>query len=270
MSDRIDALFHQLWQQYVAVTPSALGVHQLLGASPQQVLINDHVALRTFNAAPIQLERLAQVLVSVGYKKGGDYFFSAKKVRAEHYEHQDPTRPKIFISELIVDEFSTPIQAIIGGLVEQVDALLVDDPKVLYSGRLWDISFADYQKLLKESEYAGWLAAWGFRANHFTVSVNHLQAISSLQEVNQKLVAAGYRLNTLGGAIKGSPGVLLEQSSLMADRQLVTFLDGDYEIPSCFCEFARRYRDKDGSYFAGFIENSADKIFQSTDSRNGV
>jgi len=38
-----------------------------------------------------------------------------------------------------------------------------------------------------------------------------------------------------------------------------------HEIPSCYYEFARRYEDKNGELYGGFIAKSADKIFESTD-----
>jgi len=44
------------------------------------------------------------------------------------------------------------------------------------------------------------------------------------------------------------------------------FADGDrHEIPTCYYEFARRYRDREGALFQGFVTASADKIFESTD-----
>ena len=66
--------------------------------------------------------------------------------------------------------------------------------------------------------------------------------------------------------IKGSPEVLLEQSSTMADKVVVNFTDGDVEIPSCFYEFARRYPMDNGQLYTGFVAASADKIFESTNS----
>ena len=58
--------------------------------------------------------------------------------------------------------------------------------------------------------------------------------------------------------------MLLEQSSTMADKVVVSFTDGDAEIPSCFYEFARRYPMENGKLYTGFVAASADKIFEST------
>ncbi|MFO7722012.1 MAG: DUF1338 family protein, partial [Bacteroidales bacterium] len=67
--------------------------------------------------------------------------------------------------------------------------------------------------------------------------------------------------------IKGTPEELLEQSSIMAAPISVHFKEGVLEVPGCYYEFARRYPNGNGNLFRGFIARSADKIFQSTDTR---
>lgn len=257
-------LFDQLWQNYLTVTPSALKIHQLLGKDNGKDVINDHIALRTFNLDKVRKEKLAAHFEAVGYKQCGEYDFEAKKLKAKHYEHTDPEMPKVFISELLVEEFSAETQAIIKRLIEQMDESVVAQENFLYSGTHWDLSQEEYQTLLAESEYAAWTAAWGYRANHFTVSINLLAQYDTIQSVNQALKDAGYVLNSSGGEIKGSPEVLLEQSSTMADKATATFSDGDLEIPSCFYEFALRYPMASGELYTGFVAASADKIFEST------
>jgi hypothetical protein len=73
-------------------------------------------------------------------------------------------------------------------------------------------------------------------------------------------------MNASGGEIKGTPGELLEQSSIMARRLPWPFADGEtHDIPTCYHEFARRYPDPEtGRLYEGFIARSADKIFEST------
>lgn len=267
MHTDIATLFQNLWQDYCDVTPSAQRIHQLLNNSQGQAIVNDHIALRTFNLDKLSLDRLAAHFTQLGYHQGGEYHFEAKKLYARHFEHPDPEVPKVFISELLVDQCSPSLQAVVHGLLEGVDPAVVTRSNFLYSGRHWDLDYATYQTLLEESEYAAWLAAWGYRANHFTVSVNHLSQFQTLAQVNQKLKDQGYRLNSAGGEIKGSPAELLEQSSTLADRAEVRFSDQTVSIPSCFYEFALRYRQPDGQLYRGFVAASADKIFESTDSK---
>lgn len=262
MSHSVEQFFEELWKDYIQLAPSAAKVHQVLGKGLP--IINDHVAFRTYNLAPVRLAALAQNFEAMGYKACGDYVFEAKKLVAKHYEHSDPNLPKIFISELLVNEFSPELQQIVHALMEQVDPAAVTQPQFLYSGVHWQISSTDYEKLLAESEYAAWLAAFGFRANHFTVNVNELQDFESLEAVNETLKNAGFHLNNAGGEIKGSPEVFLEQSSTMADHIVVRFSDMDKVIPSCFYEFAKRYEIRPNQLYTGFVAASADKIFEST------
>ena len=50
------------------------------------------------------------------------------------------------------------------------------------------MSYEEYHSLLVESEYAAWMAAFGFRPNHFTVFINALERIDSVEEVNDPLM----------------------------------------------------------------------------------
>jgi len=262
MTAQVTKLFDNIWQQYIEVTPSADKIHQLLGDGKD--VINDHVAYRTFDIEKVNLKKLANHLLTIGYIECGQYDFAAKKLTAKHYEHSDNTMPKVFISELRVKEFSNQVQKIIHSLVDPLPEHISEQPNFLYSGRSWDISSTDYQTLLAESEYAAWLAAWGYRANHFTVSINHLDNYDAIMDVNTHLKQAGYKLNTTGGEVKGNETVMLEQSSTLADKALVEFTDKSLEIPSCFYEFAKRYPKPDGQLYTGFVAASADKIFEST------
>ncbi|WP_419148827.1 DUF1338 domain-containing protein [Pseudoalteromonas 'SMAR'] len=267
MHNNVDTLFQHLWDNYLEVTPSAVKVHELLGSTQKDDIINDHIALRTFNIEKVGLEKLAAHFKAVGYKECGEYHFEAKKLYAKHFEHQDPTKPKVFISELLVDQFSEELQAIVKDMVDQIDESAITAENFLYSGTHWQVSHETYKKLLAESEYAAWMSAWGYRANHFTVSINYLKKFETIEAVNQALKENGFELNSSGGEIKGSPEVLLEQSSTLADHQKVNFTDGEFSIPSCFYEFALRYNKPDGEVYTGFVAASADKIFESTNAR---
>jgi len=262
MTAKVIALFDKIWQQYLTVTPSANRIHHLLGKGKD--VINDHVAYRTFNIEKVNLNKLAKHFIDIGYTDCGQYNFSAKKLTAKHFEHCDATMPKVFISELRVEAFSTEIQTIIHNLIDPLPDNISEQAHFLYSGRPWQISSTDYKTLLATSEYAAWLAAWGYRANHFTVSINHLDDFNCIVDVNNRLKDAGYLLNSNGGEIKGDKTVKLEQSSTLADKALVEFSDVILEIPSCFYEFAKRYPLVNGKLYSGFVTASADKIFEST------
>lgn len=270
MHTQIDTLFSHLWKDYLSITPSAKKIHALLNQleyadrDAQGELINDHIALRTFNIEKINLDKLAAHFLALGYQEKGQYDFVQKKLRAKHFEHPDNHQPKVFISELLVEEMPNAVQNIIHQMVREIDDNAAIQDNFLYSGAHWQISIEDYCTLAAHSEYAAWMSAWGFRANHFTISIDHMQQISSVQEINIKLKESGFVLNNAGGEIKGGPEVLLAQSSTMADKIEVQFVDGTKTIPSCFYEFAQRYKMSNGDVYQGFVAASADKIFEST------
>lgn len=262
-------LLEFFWTDYTAITPSAAKIYGLL-TERNENYVNDHIAFRTFNIDPISVESLGATFLALGYEPSGEYHFEAKKLRALSYAHPDPAIPHIFISELLVEEFSPELQEIVRGLVAQIPAELKGKPELLTMRPTWNpIAYADYVRLLEESEYAGWLATFGIRVNHFTVLINALQSFPTLESFNDWLLASGFQMNRSGGLIKGTPGQLLEQSSTMADRVMWDFANGEQQmIPTCYHEFARRYTDPaTGELYTGFVAKSADKIFESTDSR---
>lgn len=53
-------------------------IHAILGSSQQDDVINDHIALRTFNIEKVGLDKLAAHLLALGYTEGGEYHFEAK------------------------------------------------------------------------------------------------------------------------------------------------------------------------------------------------
>jgi len=259
-------LLDQLWKQYTAYTPSALKIQALL-STPGNAFVNDHIAFRTFNLPGVNIDAMAEVFEAYGYVAKGEYHFEEKKLYAKHYEHTTDTEaPKIFISELLIEEFSPELQEVVKHCVAQVAANKDEEIHLPLAGRLWsDISYETYEKLREESEYCAWLYAFGFCVNHFTVLVNGLTSIDSLEEMKIFLKAHQFSMNVSGGEIKGTPEELLEQSSILADKHAVAFNDDIRMIPSCYYEFARRYEDQNGNLYAGFIAKSADKIFESTD-----
>ena len=261
----IQQLLDAMWQDYLALTPDAKPIHQLFAGQNQGVVVNDHIALRTFDLDKVALEKIARPFLEAGYQSVDDYQFPAKKLYARYFQHPDETLPKVFISELKVAELPDNCQKIIHNLVAQVPESLVGQQTFCYSGRPWQISIDQYQTLAAQSEYAAWVAAHGFRPNHFTVSINHLRSHQDIHSLNQLLLDNGYTLNSSGGLIKGSPTVLLEQSSTVAREVEVHFDDGVLTIPGCYYEFALRYPMANGQLYQGFVAASADKIFESTD-----
>jgi len=262
----LDVIFNKLWEIYTKNNPTSKKVYDLFTNAGEKVL-NDHIAFRTFNLPKINIDSIADFFIKNGYEYKQDYHFKDKKLNAKHYEHSvNSLMPKIFISELIIEEFSDEFQQIIKDIYSQINFEKLDKDEIIYAGRLWGKpSYKIYERLRQESEYAAWLYYNGFVANHFTINVNELKIYDSLEKVNDFLKENDFQLNDSGGEIKGSKEELLEQSSIKADIIEGEFLEGIFQITGCYYEFAKRYPDNNGKLYTGFIAKSADKIFESTD-----
>lgn len=267
MSISVEQLFTHLWQQYILINPQANRIQELL-AQRGETVVNDHIALRTFNTEKLGLMKIASTFLDKGYRIIEEYDFAKKKLNAIHLEHEiNINLPKVFISELRTELFSNNLQDIIMGIDAEIDHANVLDELFITSGRTWNLTFEQYIQLLRESEYAAWTAAFGYRANHFTVSLNHLTTFFNLEDFNDFLLQQDFVLNETGGLIKGTPSQFLEQSSTMAASVNVEFDHTTQPIPGCFYEFAKRYpMPETGRLYQGFIAASADKIFESTNS----
>lgn len=257
--------FQRLWEQYTAVTPQAQRIHDAVAAR-NGLIQNDHIAFRTFRFAPLDIPHLEPLLQGMGYQPFDRYYFSQKKLEAFAYRHPDPALPKIFLSELLIEQLSEQAQAIILRYLQAKPLSAPGEPAFFWRGTLWPaVTSQDYFTLLQESEYAAWLLVMGYRANHFTISVNHLARTPSLDAVIDTVHELGLQLNESGGLIKGSAAVGLQQASTLADEMQHTFADGvTATVKTCYYEFALRYPLENGELYQGFVEQSADRIFEST------
>lgn len=256
-------LFERLWKDYEKLNPVVGKIVSLLEAKGEHV-VNDHIALRTIEGDAAGLAKLAEPFINIGYKPKDTYEFKQKKLRAQYFSHADQSMPRVFISELILGSFSNWLQDYFKKIL--ISCKDLSGEELLFSFCPWGkVSFHDYEKLLSESEYAAWMAIYGYRANHFTVNFNELKSWQNLGDYNAYLKTNGILLNASGGEIKGSSAVYLEQSSTLASKVPASFIEGDYTIPCCYFEFAKRYKMPNGVLFDGFIADSADKIFESTD-----
>ncbi|MEN9360970.1 MAG: hypothetical protein RL095_2505 [Verrucomicrobiota bacterium] len=260
----IESLFTRLWDDYSGLVGQPGRIKSLFEQRGDRPML-DHLALRGFGLTGLGIEALAHPFLEAGYRKAATYSFEQKQLDAAHFEPPHAGLPLVFISQLRVERFSPWLQERVRALAAAVPTEVLAGSHLCCAGVPWPrISHADYLRLLQESEYAAWLAAFGFRANHFAFLVNSLPSFSGLPELNDFLKAQGFALNSAGGEIKGSPALYLEQSSTLAQQSEVEFTEGRAIIPSCYTEFALRHPLPDGRLFTGFIEASANHIFEST------
>ncbi|WP_287128504.1 DUF1338 domain-containing protein [Candidatus Cyanaurora vandensis] len=282
-------VFAQLWQQYRQAVPQVPLIEDVLRAEGE-LWVEDHVALRTLPGPETGAHILQAMFALLGYRRRDDLYFADKQLRAFWLEppmvsglDSCQTAPKVFISELIPDQFSPAFQEVLYKYTSTVQATPlaqlqsaedITETLLMYlSGRPWQRpQYADYQLLLRESEYAAWTLAFGHRVNHFTVSVHLMKRFAGLVDFNKFLTEQlQIPMNTQGGLIKGSPQCGLEQSATLGAKSRVEFQEGLYALPYAFVEFAFRHplpeRKPDGrwdSYYQGFVVSNADRIFDST------
>lgn len=247
---------------------------------------NDHIAFRTLGVPHLGIRSLEKIFLHYGYTRMDHYYFPAKKLDAYWYAPPSAQYPRIFISELRVNDLSEQAQAIIRSYTDAitsdpVDALDLDDgaavDNFLHSG-LWRLpTLNDYLALANESEYAAWVIYNRYYLNHFTVSVHNLEdGYNTIADFNAFLERNGCTLNDSGGKIKVSADGLLLQSSTVAEMVDAVFAGGEtYRISGSYVEFAERKPLQQYAHIPsvaltrrhrreGFEANNADKIFEST------
>ena len=266
----MDAIIEKLWRNYLHITPTVKKVKNTLQLENYDSFC-DHISLRTLCtsqlgitkriAGDFGIEKLSEKFLLQGYTMRQEYTFKKKNLKAIHLEKENA--PKIFISELLLDKCSIFLK---NTLLKAFDTCKHEED-ILTKGRCWKVNYKVYKELERESEYAAWLYVHGHRVDHFTINVNQLEKYS-IEEVCMQLKTSGIHLNNSGGIIKGTKSIGLKQASTLADRILVKFEDlkDTIRIPSCYVEFAERFKINNKK-FNGFIANSADKIFQSTNKK---
>lgn len=253
--------------------------------SPDEVE-NDHIAFRTMGVPNLGLASFEKLFLHLGYERRDAYDFVEKKLSAYWYSPPRQDLPRIFASELRVDELSAEAQRIIHRYTstvtsDPVDSLNLNDANAIdqfLHQPLWETpTLADYRTLLTESEYAAWVIYNRYYLNHFTISVHNLKpGYNTIDEFVAFLQEQGIRLNSAGGIIKVSPDGDLRQASTVAQMIDARFADGEtFRIAGSYVEFAERrvlppFRNLPADQITrqhrreGFETGNADKIFEST------
>ena len=294
-------LLNRLWEQYIKRVSYANKYVELVTEKGGNV-VNDHIALRTFNThtggQPEGIRAIKHILNCLEYKPAAKYNFSKKRLNAVHFEHPDESLPKIFVSQLEVKLLPDWAQNIInktvkntpyvlsdnsiellqrvkekGELPTEAAKLLVTD-LVQYFRRPWDIpQKEDVLKINDVSQYAAWVLLHGNSVNHFTASINHQNVPEwpDLETTCKALEAAGIPMKE---HIEGEKGSILQQSATEAIKEGVE-VKSEYGIEKitwtyAYYEFAQRGFEEKGSkkLFAGFLGEQAAHLFDMTRTRD--
>tara|TARA_B100001778_G_scaffold237007_1_gene197669 strand:+ start:604 stop:1509 length:906 start_codon:yes stop_codon:yes gene_type:complete len=252
----------------------------------QNEIVNDHIAFRTMGVKNLGINSFEKIFLKHGYKKMDFYHFDAKKLDAYWYAPPSNDLPRIFISELKVDNLSIKAQEIIKSYtntvtndpIDKIDLNSSLEVSKYLQTPLWRLPTKnDYESLLFESEYAAWVIYNRYYLNHYTISVHDLPGeYSDLNQFNEFVKSLGIKLNKSGGEIKVSKDKLLRQSSSVANQIEAKFSEGEKKlIAGSYVEFAERNILPEFSKInnlkierkhrrEGFETGNADKIFEST------
>jgi hypothetical protein len=252
----------------------------------KQEIENDHVAFRTLGVPNLGIKSFEKIFIHFGYKKRDFFDFESKKLNAYWFSPPVSDLPRIFVSELRVNELSKGAQSIIlkytkdikEDPVDKLDLNNWEEIDHFLHHPLWRTpELEEYEKLLSESEYASWVIYNRYYLNHYTISVHNLKkGYNTIHEFNKFLHKIGVKLNSSGGEIKTSNDRLLIQSSTVAEMLNGNFAHGKTKyIAGSYVEFAERkvlpqFANMDASKITrehrrdGFEASNADKIFEST------
>ena len=123
-------LWKLLWQEYSARVNHARTYEQMITAAGGTVA-NDHIAFRSLHLlvdspqgqVNLGIDYLGQLAEALGYVAAGEYNFAQTHLYARHYRHpqqEEFNLPKLFISELIVDELPANIAQLISKTVSSI------------------------------------------------------------------------------------------------------------------------------------------------------
>ena len=286
MTQILDALFAIYAERVPDVRKITAAMVRKGMVASQSEIINDHIAFRTMGVPNLGIASFEKIFLAHGYQRMEFYHFKAKKLDAYWFAPPTPDLPRVFISELKVDQLSEQTQKIIRSYTDTVTADPVDHLNLndatavatYFQTPLWELpSLEDYELLLAESEYAAWVIYNRYYLNHYTISVHDLpKPYNQLESFNSFLKEIGIQLNTSGGEIKTSGDQLLRQTSSVANTVRASFANQESKvIAGSYVEFAERsplpeFADLPAAELRrehrreGFETANADRIFEST------
>ena len=239
-------LLDLLWERYSAEVPFARTFAQLSGGRFR----NDHIALRSLARPGGGIALFARVFERFGWKPAGQYTFSETHLSAIHLSHPEGL-PRVFVSELHADRLSSEAQRLLAALPEDPPA-----PPSIEALADWFSAPPPPEEsallaLERESQYGAWLLAFGRKVNHFTGTVDDVEAWQ------RRMLEAGVPMKR---DIEGAPGGSLRQTATHAAPVPLLLRDGRTRSwPYAYFEIAQR-----APGFDGFLDSQARALFDMT------
>lgn len=283
-------LWERLWQLYRARVSYTQTYEQMI-LQAGGTIANDHIAFRSLRLdidtpagkQNLGIEYLASVAEALGYKVAGEYVFPAQNLYARHYQHPEQERfdlPKLFISELIVEELEEAIASLIFQTVSDaqlLDITLMGDRNIEQLENIFTRPWSPPKQSVVEAvnkvtQYGAWVLLHGYAVNHFTGYVNrqHTPQYPDIETTANGLAALGVPMKA---QIEGSLEVGLRQTATHAVKEMVAVTDDAsgklIQIPWTYAyyEIAERYQVETAGkqvLFDAFLGQNAQHLFEMT------
>jgi Domain of unknown function (DUF1338) len=300
-AELIKQLWTLLWQEYRGRVTYARTYQQMIEEAGGGIA-NDHIAFRslrltlhqTGNSIQLGIPYLAKLIEACGYEPAGEYHFPAQSLYARHYSHPEQITydlPKLFISELIVDDLPEPAAALIYETVQSgefphisLEAITLQDDPIAQRALLGQLVhlfrrpwLPPKQSALESvnavSQYGAWVMIHGYAVNHFTGYVNHhpIEPYQTIAETAAGLARLGVPMKSkLEGGIESG----LCQTATQSVSELVWVqADSTGDLiqipwPYAYYEIAERYPLINSAgipvLFEGFLNAQAQQLFEMT------
>jgi hypothetical protein len=299
----IKGLVENLWQQYLHRVPYARTYYSMVAEQGGKT-VHDHIAFRTLNThtgeQPSGIRALGHLLEILNYRKAGKYKFPKMMASAVHYEHPDPLLPRVFVSQLEVEELPEWARKIIISCVADTPYLLSDEAIELtnilgargvitteaaeilteeltgYFRRPWRLPLKeDLLKINDVSQYAAWTLLHGNSVNHFAANIN-LQHVADWPDLEATCIAMAKAGVPMKPEIEGAKGSILRQSATQAVKERIRIRNEAGEVEEmdwtyAYYEFTERgfiIADEGEKLFSGFISDQATHLFRMTETRD--
>ncbi|MBG1243986.1 DUF1338 domain-containing protein [Nostoc sp. NZL] len=292
-------LWKLLWQEYSARVNHARTYQQMITAAGGTVT-NDHIAFRSLRLlvdtpqgqVNLGIDYLAQLAEALGYEAAGEYNFAQTHLYARHYRHPQQEEihlPKLFISELIVDELPANIAQLISKTVSSIPDELTSPLSILKQDGNVETIAKQFQQVFTRpwlppqrsvveevnevTQYGAWVLLHGYGVNHFTGYVNG-QNTPQYPDIDSTASALANLGVPMKAEIEGNVACGLRQTATQAVTEMVTVLDdnsgAEIQIPWTYAyyEIAQRYlvEVEPGKQvlFDAFLGSNAQQLFEMT------
>ncbi|ARV61145.1 DUF1338 domain-containing protein [Nostocales cyanobacterium HT-58-2] len=291
-------LWDLLWHDYSTRVSYARTYAQMITHAGGTVA-NDHIAFRSLRMVVnspqgqvnLGIGYLGELAEALGYEAAGEYSFPDTHLYARHYHHPQQEEfdlPKLFISELIVDELPEKTVQLIHQTVAGVN--------LFNFSAIFETFATDHERLAKElhriftcpwqppqrsvleevnnvTQYGAWVLLHGYAVNHFTGYVNR-QNTPEYPDID----TTAHGLANLGvpmkAEIEGDVALGLRQTATQAVSEFVTVLedttDVEIQVPWTYAyyEIAQRYlvevEPGKQALFDAFLGRNAQQLFEMT------